>query len=152
MVAVLAVFISCSVLVVDRLALQMGERQVRDNLLRGVRAYGLFAQLRSDIVASQARSIAQTPLLKAVMNIPEVDPETVYYTARDLYEAIGTDLMLLVDTQGRLLADANRADYNGDDMSGMTGIAEGLRGGEYGGIWPYRDGLYQIALTPIVIG
>ena len=135
MVAVLVVFIIFSVLVVNRLALRMGERQVRDNLLRGVRAYELFAQLRGDIVVSQARSIAQTPLLKAVMNIPEVDPETVYYTARDLYEAIGADLMLLVDTRGRLLADASRMDHSADEMSGMFGVAEGLQGGEYSGIW-----------------
>ncbi len=151
MVAVLAVFIIFSVLVVNRLALRMGERQVRDNLLRGVQAYELFAQLRGDIVASQARSIAQTPLLKAVMNIPEVDPETVYYTARDLYEAIGADLMLLVDTRGRLLADASRMNRSVGEMGGMIGIAEGLQGGEYSGIWPYSGELYQIALTPIVI-
>ena len=151
MVAVLVVFIIFSVLVVNRLALRMGERQVRDNLLRGVRAYELFAQLRGDIVVSQARSIAQTPLLKAVMNIPEVDPETVYYTARDLYEAIGADLMLLVDTRGRLLADASRMDHSADEMSGMFGVAEGLQGGEYSGIWLYSGELYQIALTPIII-
>ena len=151
MVAILAGFIATSVIVVDRLAVRMGERQISSDLLRGVGAYELFAQLRGDIAANQARSIAQTPLLKAVIDISEVDYETVYYTAHDLYEAIGADLMLLVDTRGRLLTDASRMGYSGSDMKGMAGVSEGLQGAAYDGIWNYRNELYQIALTPVVI-
>ena len=152
MVTILAVFICTAAIVVDRLALRMGERQIRGDLLRGVRAYGLFAQMRGDIIANQVRSIAQTPLLKAVMNIPEVDPATVYYTARDLYEAIDADLMLLIDTESRLLVDVSRRmGHTGEDMSAMLGVAAGLRGVDYGGLWYHQAKLYQVALTPIVI-
>lgn len=57
---------------------------------------------------------------------------------RDLYEAIGVDLMLLVDTRGRLLTDASHAEYADDDMSGMAGVLQGLQGVEYEGFWSYR--------------
>ena len=151
MVAILAGFVATSVIVVDRLAMRMGERQINSDLLRGLGAYELFAQLRGDIVANQVRSIAQTPLLKAVMDISEVDYKTVYHTAHDLYEAIDANLMLLVDTRGRLLTDASRMEYSGSNMKGMAGVSEGLQGAAYDGIWNYRNELYQIALTPIVI-
>ena len=151
MIAVLLVFIGAAVLVVDRWVERVSERQVSETLQRGVRAYEHFAALRADIVANQARSMAQTPLLKAVMNIPEVDAETAFYTARELYEVVGVHLMLLVDAGGLLLVDAAAADRTGADLRAEPGVATGLRGADHTGVWRYRDRLYRIALTPIVI-
>lgn len=151
MIAVLLLFIGGTVLVVHRWVEQVYERQVSDMLQRGVLAYDHFVALRAEIVTNQARSMAQTPLLKAVINIPEVDAETVFYTVRELYEVVDVNLMLLVDVDGLLLVDAAADDRAGADLRAEPGVAAGLRGAEYSGVWSYRDRLYHIALTPIII-
>ena len=59
MIAVLLIFIGGVVLVVHRWVEQVYERQVSDMLQRGVLAYDHFVALRAEIVANQARSMAQ---------------------------------------------------------------------------------------------
>ena len=151
MIVVLLVFIGAAVLVINRWVGQVAERQVANTLQRGAHAYERFAALHADILASQARSMAQTPLLKAVMNIPEVDSETAYYTARELYDVADVQLMLLVDSNGALLVDAAVPESIGVDLGTLPGTADGLRGVDYNGVWRYGDHLYRIALTPIII-
>ena len=152
MVAVSLSFILLSLLVMDRFIGRIAENEVTSALRRGLRAYERFAELRYDLIATLARSTAQAPHLRRVMNIPEVDHETVFYTAGELDKVVGADLMLLVDTGGKLIADVGDPERWGTDLSGFPGVGAGLDGREFTGVWRYQGHPYWVALTPIVLG
>jgi hypothetical protein len=151
MVAVSLIFIFVSLFILNRFMGRIAEDEVTYTLRRGERAYERFVVLHDNLVAAQARSVAQTPHLKAVMNIADVDHETVFHTARELHEVVETDLMLLIDAQGILLADAGDPAFSGGDLRVFPGVEGGLSGAEYHGVWRYRERLYRIVLTPIVM-
>ena len=150
-VAVSLIFILISMLAMNRFIEKMAYNEVLYNLRTGKRAYERFTALRNNLIISQARSIAQTPLLKAVINISDVDGATVFHTAQELYGVSEISLMLLIDDQGKLLADVDDPLFFGHDLRGFPGVEAGLKGAEFNGIWRYRDNLYRAALTPIVL-
>lgn len=146
------IFILISVLAMNIFLDRLARDEITHGLQSGELAYERFVALRQDLLASQARSISQTPHLKAVMNIPSVDPRTVYHTARELYDINEIDLMLLVDDDGKLLADVGDSLIYGSDMTQFPGVENGLNGIEFNGIHGYRGNLYRIAITPVVLG
>ncbi|MFQ6607910.1 MAG: PAS domain S-box protein [Fidelibacterota bacterium] len=146
------IFILISVIVMNIFLSRLAMNEITQGLRSGVLAFERFAALRDDLLANQARSISQTPHLKAVMNIPDVDSKTVYYTARELYDINNIDLMLLIDDEGKLIADAEDTLNYGSDMTSFPGVLNGLDGIEYNGIYSYKGDLYLVALTPVVIG
>ena len=151
MVAVSLTFIFASLFILNRFLGGIAEDEVSYSLFRGERAYERFVALHDNLFAVQARSVAQTPHLKAVMNIADVDHKTVFHTARELHLVVDTDLMLLINARGVLLADVGDSTFFGDNLSAFPGVGGGLNGAEWHGIWSYRDRLYQIILMPIVM-
>ena len=151
MVAISLTFIMVSLLTLDRFLARIAEDEVSYSLFLSERAYERFEVLHDNLFAIQARSVAQTPHLKAVMNIADVDHKTVFHTARELHLVVNTDLMLLIDARGVLLADVGDSTFFGANSSAFPGVEEGLNGAEWHGIWSYRDRLYKIILMPIVL-
>ncbi len=145
-------FILISILVMVRFLGQIADAEITHNLQTGKVAYERFTLLRYDLMTAQARSMAQTPYLQAVMNISDVDARTVFSTAEDLHRVGGTNLMLVVDAQGKLLADLDDSLLFGQELLPFPGVETGLKGGDYNGIWQCRDNLYRVALTPIITG
>ena len=150
MVAVSLIFISISIFVMNRFMGRIADNEVTSSLRSGKRAYERFAALRYDLMTSQARSIAQTPHLRAAMTTG--DPRTVFDTAQGLYAVSAMNLMLLADDQGKLLADVDDPTLFGHDLRTFASVETGLEGTGYQGIWQYRDNLYRIVLAPIVLG
>ncbi|MEE9166789.1 MAG: HAMP domain-containing protein, partial [Candidatus Neomarinimicrobiota bacterium] len=150
-VIVSLMFIIIAILVMNRFMGRIAREEVTYNLQTGKIAYERFATIRHDLLTSQARSVSQTPYLKAVMNIPAVDHETVFYTAQELHGVGENGLMLLVDMDGKLLADVNDSLFFGHDLLSFPGIEQGLNGTEYNGIWQYRKNLYRVAITPMIM-
>lgn len=151
MVAVSLTFIFAALFILNRFLGGIAEDEVSYTLFRAERAYERFVVLHDNLFAVQARSVAQTPHLKAVMNIADVDHRTVFHTARELHSVVETDLMLLINARGVLLADVGDPTLFGDNLSVFPGVEGGLTGSEYHGIWSYQGSLYQIILTPIVM-
>ena len=128
------------------------ERELADTLSRGGTVYERFTELRFGLLSNQARALSQTPHLRAVVGIPEVDHGTVFYTVEQLFATIDTQLMLVLDGSGQLLADASEAGRFGNDLRTWPGVDEGFAGREFVGVWSYHEDLYDIALTPISLG
>ena len=152
MIALCIAFGAAALVFVQRFAEAALERELADALRRSATVYERFTALRYGLLSSQARALAQAPHLRAVVGIPEVDHETVFYTVEQLFAALDTGLMLVLDENGQLLADASEAGRFGNDLRTWPGIREGLAGTEFVGVWSYHDHLYDIALTPIVLG
>ena len=102
------------------------DQEVAYSLRSGKRAYERFTELRDHLLINQARSIAQAPYLRAVMDIPDVDHETVYYSAQALYEITDISFMLLMNAEGRLLADLREPSLFGHNLRSLPGVVAGL--------------------------
>ena len=145
-------FIGLSLFALNRFMKTTVSSEVAKGLQRSQQAYERFTTLNADLLASKARALAEIPRLKAVLNIPNVDPQTIYYTAHDLYQATDVDLMLILNTQGEFLSDASDTDLTNQSIRSLPGIEQGLNGTEYTGFWLTQNVLYQIFLSPIVLG
>lgn len=145
------IFVVITFFTINRFLSQIADNEIAHNLRIAKYAYERSDTLHTYLLINHARSIAQAPHLKAVMNIPDVDNKTVNYTARGLFEAGKMDLMLLIDSKGKLIAEIGTSEFQIQNMQTYPGVADGLHGKEYSSIHQYREQLYRIALTPIVM-
>ena len=145
-------FITLTLFATDRLMGRISADQAALNLRTGIRAYDRFISLRRNLMAVQARSLAQAPHLRAVMNIPEVDYQTVWYTARQLFDLTDAPWMVLTDASGKLLANAADSTSHGEDLSWQPCVNQALEGKEHDGIWYYSGELLRIVAVPIALG
>ena len=146
-------FITLTLFMTDRLMGRISADQAALNLRIGKRAYSRFVSLRRNLMTAQARSLAQTPHLRAVMSIPEVDHETVWYTARQLFDLADVPWMVLTDASGKLLADAADSTSHGEDLSWQPCVERALEGEkEHVGIWYLAGDLLRIVALPMTLG
>ena len=151
MVVVSGVFIVGSSVVVTRLTDRMAMSEIAHSLEVGVRASGRFEALEMDLAVSHAWSIAETPYLKAVLSIPELDHGTALEAVSSL-AALAPGRLLLVDGEGVLLADASRQEGPGLDFSVHDGFNEVLLGGGHAGFAAIGGRPHRIAAAPVVSG
>ncbi|MCH8011561.1 MAG: HAMP domain-containing protein [Candidatus Marinimicrobia bacterium] len=145
------IFVLISAIVMNILMARIANDEVTQNLRVGKEAYERFIALRYSLIESEARILSQTPHLRAVMNIPDVNHETVLYTAQPLSKINDMSLMLLLDSHGKLLADVSDPSASGHDFQKFPGMQEALNGAEYNGIWRYKDNLYPIVIIPMIM-
>ena len=86
------------------------------------------------------------------MNIPRVDPQTVWYTARQLSGLVEAPWMLLTDASGTLLANPADSTLHGQDLSRHPGVNQALEGDEFVGTWNYAGDLLRIVVVPVDLG
>ncbi len=134
-------------IVIERFA----EKEVAENLHEGRRSYEQFLSLRYELLVGKARAIAETPYLKAVMNIASVDHETVFHTATEARELANAPFAVVMGNTGRLLADASNSASTGDNLQTLPGVEVALAGSEFTGLWKYRGNILLVALVPIVV-
>ncbi|MBI4585440.1 MAG: HAMP domain-containing protein [Planctomycetes bacterium] len=150
--AVILSFIFLSLLFIAQLIKKFAREEISRNLHDGVRAYGEFSALSNKLLIDKARSVAETPYLKATMNIPQVDHETALYAAKKVEQVSKTPLVLLADHEGKLLADVTNPSVSGQDLQEYPGIHQALQSEEFVGVWQYLDHFYLVAVTPITSG
>jgi len=152
MVALCICFGVAALVFVQRFVEAALERELANTLSRGALVLERFTEMRYSVLRNQARALAQAPHLRAVVDIPEVDDATVLYTVEQLFAALDSELMLVLDRDGDLLADVSEAGRFGDDLRALPGVGAGLVGEEFVGVWSYHEQLYHVALTPITLG
>jgi sigma-B regulation protein RsbU (phosphoserine phosphatase) len=131
---------------------RMVERGIADDLRRGQRAFEELQRFRGQIQRSEARVVAEEPRLKAVVATEEVNHETVLGVISELRGALQSDLLLLADAEGRLIADATRPDAQGHSLSDRTAVSTCLADGAGGELWYERDHAYQVHARRLAFG
>jgi signal transduction histidine kinase/CheY-like chemotaxis protein len=154
----LRVFLATMTVIVAFLALTYGvmrglvdrilEAEIQDGLQRARRAQASLSEMRSVVLLEQARSVAQVPHLRAVLDTPGVDRSTVVYTIASLGKALGADLLFVSDARGAILADTQGTPEGGEPYPAVAG---GLAGDESCGIWEYAGEPYLVAVSPVVL-
>jgi sigma-B regulation protein RsbU (phosphoserine phosphatase) len=114
---------------------QSAKQDVADDLRRAGRLFEDLQTYRQSLLRSEARVIAEEPRLKAVAATQELDPETAFGVAFELRRALQSDLLVLTDGGGHILADTSDRSATGQDASAVQVIAAALKEGEGGAVW-----------------
>ncbi len=124
------------------------DAEIDDGLRRAREAQASFSAVRRAVLLDQARSVAQVPHLRAVLDTPGVDRVTVGYTLSSLGEALGASLLFVTDAGGKVLADTLESGESAQDLSGA---ADELAGAESCGIRDYAGRAYLVAVSPVTL-
>jgi signal transduction histidine kinase len=129
-------------------------RQAEMELQRGVEEAGtLLEKYRTTLFehfSREARLIADLPVLKAAIDTN--DPPTVQPISDEYQRSIGSDLFIVTDRTGRLLAESGRLRIPPGDQAPHEAIARAIRGHETVALWPHAGGVIQVVTVPSVSG
>lgn len=89
---------------------------------------------RRALESAQARVVAEEPRLKATVATTEITHATIVGVAREINRGLGAALFLLVDVDGRLLADAEHGHEEGTDLRNLPVVSRALATGGATGI------------------
>lgn len=94
----------------------------------------------------ECRVVAEEPRLKAVVATEDVARETILDAVRTLAVTLKADVFVIVDAEGRLIADLRHPDEEGDAMQHLPVVAQSLATGEpQAGLWVDDGKAYQVA-------
>ncbi len=126
------------------LARRTAQRELRDDLARSSQVFEELHAFRRSLARAEGRVMAEEPRLKAVVATEEVNHETAFGVALDLKKALQSDIFLLIDAEGLLLADATAPDAYGHDMKENDLVARALAEGEAWGFWLDERSVYEV--------
>lgn len=120
---------------------------------------GFFKQQQSlqyDRLVESSYLISENSTYKA--NVELADPPSVNFTVEEFALFIKTDLFVVTDNKGEVLAWLNHKDRTGQDLSFRSSIQDALNGIEppididWPKLWAVDGELYQIVTIPIYAG
>ena len=119
-------------------------RELDQNLARSRQLFDDLLGYRQSRYRSDCRVVANEPRLRAVVATQDISRDTIVGVVSELRTSLGSDLFLLTDARGTLMADALDPEAEGFDMSGMQVIASALESGEGAGVWITEDRPHQV--------
>lgn len=140
--------VTAASILIDRSA----RTDLAESLARDHMAFEDLQGYRQTLFRSQIRVVAEEPRLKAVAATEEITHETVLGVARELKVAVGCDLFLITDGDGRLLADVADASAAGFDMSANPLVSKALGSGQGTDIWTDAKAAYQVEAQRLDFG
>src|SRR4051812_26959797 len=102
--ALVGATLTATIAVVAGVLERAARSDVSDQLVRNRQVFEELQSYRQLLFRSETRVVAEEPRLRAVAAAQEVSHETVVGVALDLRKVLRSDLFLLTDGQGRLLA------------------------------------------------
>ena len=129
---------------------EASSRELLRELAAAMVAYERFDAERMALLLSKARAVGRMPYVMATLSIPGLDQPTVVQALQPLRTEIGTDLLLLLDAEGRLLGDGTSDATWLADLAATPGVAQAMEGKEFIGAARIRGQYYQIAVSPLV--
>ncbi len=134
----------------------MLERDARESLSKDLRRAGTVLEdlqsYRQDQLASQTAVTAEEPRVKAVVATEDIEPATVLDVAIELERAMGSDIFVVTDGDGRLLADTADPEAQGHDLSQLPLVARALEQGHAAAIWTDDTRIYQMQAQRLAFG
>jgi len=94
----------------------------------------------------ECRVVAEEPRLKAVVATEDVARDTILDAVRTLAATLKADIFVIVDAEGRLIADSAAPEAEGFDLTDRPVVAQALATGEQqAGLWIADGKAYQVA-------
>ena len=128
-------------------------RQAEDELRRGLEDAATLVDQNRDVLfeqfAREARLIADLPKLKAAVGVNH--PPTMQPIAEDYQAQIGSDVFVVTNAQGDVLAQIGQVDLPADRVARLSPIKTALMGSAAASFWPRQGGDVQVVTIPIWI-
>jgi signal transduction histidine kinase len=149
--ALLAVLsIGAALYVVNRRVTEAGESALQRDIVATGTLVDQLRTTRTDMFMKMARLIADTPKLKAA--VYETDSATVLGVARGFQDSISSNLLVVTDKSGRVLAEVGTSERNAVIVAGQPAVRSALASHESVSLLPQPAGILQIVTVPIPLG
>ena len=89
--------------------------------------------------------VAEEPRLRAVVATEDIAHDTVVDAAAALAKTLAAGVFVLVDAQGKLLADRADPSAQGNDLARLPVVADALANGDEVGVWLADGKAFQVA-------
>jgi phosphoserine phosphatase RsbU/P len=133
--------------------LERGVRgQLTDELNRGQSVLSNLSAYRESLYRSEARLMAEEPRLKAVVDTQDINHETILGVALDLKKAVQSDLFLITDGTGRLLADVADPAASGFELGRKPVVGTAIAKGDAADVWTHDGHAYQVHSRRLTFG
>ncbi len=134
--------------VLDRAA----RRERSEDLVRAREGLGELLDHRRVLHEAQLNLLAEEPRLKSVVVTEGVDGATVRDVVDELRRALRCDRLIVLDGEGRVLADDGRPAWASGDPAADPLIAAALAGRAGTAIWSGDGAAHQMIARPITVG
>ena len=129
-------------------------REAENSLQREIASTGKlvdqFRATRTQTFTMMARLIADAPKLKAAVDTN--DPPTVQDTADDYQAQLNSNVVLITNKKGGVLATIGGSPRIGDIVASQPAVKSALTGHEGVSLLPQPDGILQLVTVPISVG
>jgi serine/threonine-protein kinase len=95
-------------------------------------------------------AVTESPIFKAVVS--ETDMATVLDSAQEMVHQVGTDFMIVTDSEGMVLARTDAPGEAGADLSETLMVMAALEWELAGGIWADQGNLFHAVSVPLTVG
>lgn len=107
---------------------------------------------RQSLYQQECRVVAEEPRLKAVVATEDVARETILDAVRTLAQTLNAGVFVIVDAEGRLIADSAAPEAAGFDMTDRPVIKTALADGEGAGVWVADKQAFQVSACRLEFG
>ncbi|HET6466534.1 MAG TPA: methyl-accepting chemotaxis protein [Nitrospiria bacterium] len=149
MVVVIIGLISLTLFIVNFFTERAINTTLQNDLQRTQSVFEKYQNIRTKEIASENRLINEIPFLKALISTK--DKATLLGFANDFQERIGSDLFLITDESGKILANTDEQ-ITPQTIEGEPFVKNALSGKETTGILTTPNTLYQVTTAPIRLG
>lgn len=137
---------------VQRVVYVSARRAVGDEIRRSRDVFGSIIAQRQAQGAGTIRVIADEPRLRALLG-SDADRETIVDVTRTVYEAMGMDVLVLIDGSGALVVDMLAPDAPpGANMMEDLMVAQAFESGSAVGVWVDDTHAYEVQAQRIHLG
>lgn len=148
--ALMAIFsIGVAIYVVNVAVTQQAEDELRRDLEDAATLVEHYRDLLFEQFAREARLIADLPKLKAAVGVDHAP--TVRPIAEDYQLQIGSDVFVVTNADGTVLAQIGDVDLTPDQVSQLPTVQAALTGRSTASFWPRLGGDVQVVTIPIWI-
>jgi signal transduction histidine kinase len=128
--------------------------QAENELQRGLQEAGTLLEVYRTTLfghfSRETRLIADLPRLKAALDTNS-DPATIRPLADEYQRLIGSDLFLVTNPSGQVVAEAGRLRAPRGNAAAEQAIRLATQGREAVSLWPVRGGVIQVVSAPSVV-
>lgn len=123
------------------------QTSVREELTVAQRVFEELLATRAQGLIHAAVLVAELPVLREAAKT--WDPEVLAAAFREINRLIGSEVLILTDRMGVILARSDRRWETGEIFDQTTSVARALRGGRAASMWVQNGRLYQMVSVPL---
>jgi len=144
-----AVLTGVSLLVVQNYLRQHAKREIRDQIANSIQTYSEYAQQHRKLLIQSADFAADLPTIRSLMTTDH--EKTIQDTSTDLFKLSESDLLVLADPEGKVMAFHLKAGAF-DREAAHNSLLRSQQAQRPNDWWFSNGSLYEVFVRPIYMG